>query len=418
MDGERTATEAGIVSELALDTLGTDPLNAYSRLRARGTLVRAALPGVGTRWIAARYDHVKAVISDARLVNNIANVPGLGIREPIDRVRVAAGVPANYLQYLRAGLPGLDGTDHIRLRTLVSAAFTPRRIGAMRSRIENITNTLLGQLPNRAEQGVVDLLRHFAYPLPLTTICELVGVPEPDRDQWRGWSASLSSGTGGKALRMMVDYTYALIDQRRATPADDLISRLTRTQDEAQDRLSDTELVSLIVSLVVAGHETTAHLILNSVVALLAHPAQAQLVRNGDAPPEGAVDELMRWCSPVHVAFTRYARENMEIYGATVRKGEAVMPIIASANEDPEVFPDPEQLDVTRPQRPGRATHLGFGYGPHFCLGASLARLEVEIAVPELLRRYPTMALLVPPEVSEKVSARGAKRLTELSATL
>lgn len=373
-----------------------DPFTAYSRVREQGGLARGVIPGVPPVWLATRYDDVKVVMGDARFVNDVANVPGMDAPNVTEQIWLAAGIPEEYLVYLRAGISDADGADHARLRKLVTRAFTAKRVAELRPRVEEITERLLDELP---DDDSVDLLAHFAYPLPIIVICELVGIPEQDRPRWRAWSAALARGMGpgmGEAMRGLIDHVGDLIELRRAEPAEDLLSALVRAQDD--DRLSDVELVTLVLSLVVAGHETTAHLIANGTAALLTHPDQLKLVREDSSLLPKAVHELMRWCGPALGTRLRYATEDIDVGGTLVRKGEAVMPVLAGANHDPRAYERADRLDITRDPDRRRETHVGFGHGPHYCLGAALARQEAEVAFGALLRRFPDLALAVDPD--------------------
>ncbi|GAA4536339.1 cytochrome P450 family protein [Amycolatopsis samaneae] len=374
-----------------------DPFTAYSRIRERDGLAKALIPGVEPMWLVTRYDEVKLVMGDPRFVSAASAVPGApDLREQLWH---AVGIPEELFGYLKGGISEVDGAGHARLRGLVTRAFTVRRVRELRPRIAELTERLLDELAGHATDGVVDLLRHFAYPLPIAVICELVGIPEEDRPRWREWSAAMAVGAGpgmAGALTSMVDHLRVLIEFRRHRPGDDLLSGLIRAQAEDGDRLSDTEMIALVQNLVVAGHETTAHLIANGTAALLTHPDQLALLRAEPARWPKAVHELMRWCGPGLGTRMRYAAEDVEIGGTLVRRGEGVLPVLAGANYDPRMFADPERLDVTRD--PGRAeTHVGFGAGPHYCLGAALARQEAEIAFEALFRRYPGLRLAVEP---------------------
>lgn len=411
-------SEAVQTVDLTGRALGLDPFRTYSRIRERGTLARGVVPGADAAWMVLGHDDVKAVLHDSRLVTNVAYVPGAAPSTHDDRVRRAGGVPQSYLKYMRGGVPGLEGSDHARIRGSVSGAFTPRRVAALRPRIERIAEALLDRLPDIAEDGVVDVLRHFAYPLPLTVICEMVGVPEGDRMRWREWSASLSTGAGGDALRHMADHIHDLIERRRFAPGDDLISQLLNVQESDPPALTDTEIVSLVIALLIAGHETTAHLISNGTLALLTHPDQLDLFRRHQALRSGAVHELLRLSSPVLGAFARYATEELTIAGTSVHKGEVVLPILAAANHDPRMFSHPEELDISRVAERKRETHLAFGHGRHYCLGAALAHLEGEVAFGILLRRFPNLTLAVGQQDLERVSVRGSWRLRTLPVRL
>jgi cytochrome P450 len=327
------------------------------------------------------------------------------------------GIPDHCLAYMRT-MSEMDGPEHARLRRLVSPAFTPRRAAEFRPRIEPIVERLLDALPEHTEDGSVDLLAHFARPLPIDLICELVGIPEPDRPRWREYGAAVARGMGpafNAAIPGIIEDAKAAVARRLTEPADDLVSDLLRIQEEDGDRLSDTELVTLVFHLVLAG-QTPTNLIANGVEALLTHPSQLAALRADPALAPRAVDELLRWCGPQLLATPRYAREDVEIGGVLVRKGEPATVAIVSANHDPRAFPDADRLDITRPA--GQAAHLGFSHGPHFCLGASLARVETEVALTALLRRYPHLALAVAPDDLQRAPDGGTWRLAALPVTL
>lgn len=261
------------------------PSQAYAVIREQGTLASAEVPGVGQVWVVARYDDVKTVLSDPRVVKNPANVPDVEVHDLSRALHAAMGISEEYRPYFTSTLTQLDAPEHTRLRKLVSRAFTARRITALRPRVERIAEDLLDELPGHAENGVVDLLKHFAYPLPVTVIGELVGVPRSDRAMWKELSGSLlttmsSGGERGEdgdinhALRRIIDYCHELIERRRQEPTNDLTTALVQAQEEDGDRLTTVEMVQLIFALVSAGHETTANLIGNGTVALLTHSDQ------------------------------------------------------------------------------------------------------------------------------------------------
>ncbi|MFC4588686.1 cytochrome P450 family protein [Sphaerisporangium corydalis] len=399
-----------------------DPFGGYARMREQAPLVRGSFFGRGTPiWLVTRYDDVKMVLGDPRFVNNPANVPGLDIENIREKEIEARGIPREYAQYVLDSVLDADGADHIRLRKLVSRTFTARRVAELRPRVEQITEGLLDRLAGTADDGVVDLMEHFAYPLPITVICELVGIPEQDRAQWREWGkalVTLQSGGMADALRDMVGHIHELIERRRVAPTADLLSGLIRTHDEDGDRLSDTEMVTLVLTLILAGHETTAHLIGNGTAALLTHPDQLALLRKDPGMMRGAVHELMRWCGPVQATRLRYAARDVEVGGMPVAKGEAVMAVLVGANHDPREFDHPERLDITREPDGRRENHVGFGHGLHYCLGAALARQEGEVAFEALLRRFPDLALAVRPEELERQMMPGSWRLARLPLRL
>ncbi|MFC7381682.1 cytochrome P450 family protein [Sphaerisporangium rhizosphaerae] len=413
-----TSAGAGDAVDLMDFELMRDPFRGYARLRERAPLVRGTFFGRGTPiWLVTRYADVKTVLGDPRFVNDPANVPGMDVGDIRERELAARGIPEEYAPYILDSVLDADGADHLRLRRLVSRTFTARRVLELRPRVQEITESLLDRLEGLGRHGAVDLMEHFAYPLPITVICELVGIPEQDRPQWREWGkalVALEAGGMAGALRDMVEHIHTLIERRRAAPTADLLTGLIRTHDEGGDRLGDTEMVTLVLTLVLAGHETTAHLIGNGVAALLTHPEQLALLRGDPGLMPRAVHELMRWCGPVQGTRLRYAAEDVEIGGMPVRKGEAVMAVLVGGNYDPRVFDDPERLDVTREPDGRRETHVGFGHGLHYCLGAALARQEAEVAFAGLLRRFPGMALAVAAEDLERQPMPGSWRLARL----
>ncbi|WP_405143941.1 cytochrome P450 [Sphaerisporangium sp. NBC_01403] len=415
------STMAATVNMMDLELM-RDPFGGYSRMREQAPLARGSFFGRGTGiWLVTRYDDVKMVLGDPRFVNNPANVPGLDIENIREKEMEARGIPKEYAQYVLDSVLDADGADHIRLRKLVSRTFTARRVAELRPRVEEITEDLLDRLAGTAEGGVVELMEHFSYPLPITVICELVGIPEEDRAQWREWGkalVTLQAGGMATALRDMITHIHELIERRRAAPTGDLLSGLIRTHDEDGDRLSDTEMVTLVLTLVLAGHETTAHLIGNGTAALLTHREQLDLLRKDPGLMPRAVHELMRWCGPVQATRLRYAAEDVEIGGMPVRKGEAVMAVLVGANYDPREFDHPERLDITREPDGRRENHVGFGHGLHYCLGAALARQEGEVAFEALLRRFPDLALAVDPSELERQPMPGSWRLARLPLKL
>ncbi|MEV0276976.1 cytochrome P450 [Streptomyces sp. NPDC050610] len=380
-----------------------DPFTAYGRARERSPLARLRAPGIGTMWAVTRYEAAKALLADPRFEINA-------------RSFLRPDVPEHCLAYMRT-MSELDGPEHSRQRRLVSPAFTVRRAAEFRPRIEPIVERLLDSLPEHAENGSVDLLRHFTRPLPIDVICESVGIPGPDRPRWRAYGATIAAGSGqgfGEAVPGIMEGAKAAIARRRADPGDDLLSDLIRAQAEDGDRLSETELVTMVWHLVLAG-QTPANLIANAVAVLLAHPEQLAAVRADPALMPRAVEELTRWCGPTLLSIPRYPREDVDLFGTPVGKGEPVTAVIAAVNRDPRAFADPDRLDLARPAGP--AGHLGFAHGPHFCLGASLARVQTEVALTALLRRFPNLAL-AGPSAAQRAVDPGTWRLAELRVTL
>jgi cytochrome P450 PksS len=301
-------------------------------------------------------------------------------------------IPAMF-KPLERNMLDVDEPDHPRLRGLVSQAFTPRLVDKMRDRIQALTDELLDAVQTK---GRMDLIRDYALPLPTTIIAEMLGAPARDRHRFHRWTSVLISSTPttwGKLkmlppLWALLRYIRKLVRLRRTSPQDDLVSALVNAR-ESGDRLSEDEMLAMILLLLVAGHETTVNLIGNGVLALLEHPEQMERLRSDPTLIRSAVEELLRYDASVPIASERYAREDLAIAGVAIRRGELVYAVIGSANRDERKFDHPEALDLAREPNP----HLSFGNGPHYCLGAPLARLEGQIAINTLLRRLPELRL-------------------------
>ena len=304
----------------------------------------------------------------------------------------------------------IDGPEHRRLRGLVSKAFTPRRVEQLRPRLEQMVEELLDRA---GEAGEMEVVRDLAHPLPVNAIAELMGVPADDRDFFRGCSQDLVQlldplqGRGGaepmrRASHALFDYFRPLLAARRESPRDDLLSAMLAAEQDG-DTLDELDLLSLSALLLVAGHETTSNLIASGVVTLLRHPDERKRLQDDPGLLKSAVDELLRFESPIQ--FTdRAAREDCEIGGQRIRRGQLVGAVIGAANRDPERFPDPDRLDLGRTDN----HHLAFGQGSHFCLGSQLAKLEAEVALGALLRRFPDFdGLPDPPEWRRSMIIRG-----------
>jgi cytochrome P450 PksS len=367
-----------------------DPYPFYARLRAEAPVARVTLPDRQTAWLVTRYDDVAAALKDERLVKDRSRA-----LSP-DQARRQPWVPGLFRPLMRNMLD-LDPPDHTRLRALVHRAFTPRLVEQMRGRIQALADELLDAVERR---GRMDLVRDYALPIPTTIIAEMLGVPAGDRHRFHRWSRAIvsSSPSGWGMLRAVpsviafLRYIRRLIAARRAAPGDDLLGALVRAE-EAGERLSEDELVAMVFLLLVAGHETTVNLIGNGVLALLEHPDQMTRLRHDPELIKPAVEELLRYASPLETATERFAREDVIIAGVTVPRGALVYAALASANRDEREFPDADALDILR--EPNR--HLAFGLGPHYCVGASLARLEGQVAIGTLLRRAPDLRLAVAP---------------------
>jgi cytochrome P450 len=357
----------------------SDPYSVHARLRAEHPATQVIMPGGTPAWLITGYAQARAALTDPRL----RKMPK-GYRPDPDSLFAA----------LDLHMLNSDPPDHERLRKLVNKAFTARRVEQLRPRITVITEALLDDMSMRQE---VDLLAAFAFPLPVTVICELLGVPVADRDQFRAWSATIvsetvSSDVAQAHLTVMMSYFRDLVAARRREPADDLLSALISARDEG-DRLSENELLSMAWLLLVAGHETTVNLIGGGVLALLQHPGELVRLRADPALLGGAVEELLRYVSPVNDATFRFTAEPVDLGEVHIGAGEVVLVSLAGANRDPSRYAGPEDLDVGRDS----TGHLAFGHGIHYCVGAPLARLEAEIAFGALLRRFGSITLAVPP---------------------
>ena len=369
-----------------------NPFPFYAQLRAEAPVYPLTVPVRGKAWYVTRYADVLALVKDERFVKDTRNVR---VGEQAAR---AEWMPP-FMRPIARNMLSLDGDDHDRLRGLVHKAFTPRMIDEMRERVEILANHLLDEV---TEKGRMDLIEDYALPIPTTVIAQMLGVPVEDRHKFHRWSKAVVAGGSGSifgALGMIpklyafVRYIRGLIKQRRANPQDDLITALVEAH-ESNDQLSEDELVGMIFLMLVAGHETTVNLIGNGTLALLEHPDQLALLRDNPSLVKSAVEELLRFTSPVETADERYAREDVTIEGVTIPQGALVYGVIASANRDPEQFENPDVLDITRENN----KHLAFGQGVHYCLGAPLARLEGQIAFNTLLRRLPDLRLAAPVE--------------------
>ncbi len=392
---------------LASPQFKADPFGFYARLRATAPVHRVTLPGKRSAWLVTRYDDVVAILKDERLAKDPLNALS-------DDQRAKQPWLPGFLKPLSRNMLDLDGADHARLRALVHKAFTLRLIEQLRGRIQTLADDLLSAVPDKSR---LDLIRDYALPLPITIISDLLGVPQADRQQFGRWSRRIVAVTASPldlplvlpAIWQFMRFVRRLCAIRRADPQDDLLSALLHAE-EAGDTLSEDELLAMVVLILIAGHETTVNLIGNGTLALLEDPEQQALLRGNPALSKSAVEELLRFTSPVELATERYAREPITIAGTTIPRGEQVLAVLASANRDERYFVQPGLLDLTR--QPNR--HLAFGQGSHYCLGAPLARLEGQIAFNTLLRRAPNLRLTVPPDAlrwRRGMFLRGLERL-------
>lgn len=359
-----------------------DPQSTWRALRESGPVYRSRAFGT---FLCTRYDDVVHVLRDPHFSTDRSGVPAMRLVE-----RMVRGDP-DFAGLLERNLLTIDGADHRRLRGLVSKAFTPRRVERLRGRLEETVDALMDAV---AESGEMEAVRDLAHPLPVIAIAELLGVPAEDRDRFRAWSSALVQlldpfqGRGGAAPMIqstheIFDYFRPLLAARRAEPRDDLLSAMIAAEQDGE-RLDEVDLLALSSLLLVAGHETTTNLIGNAVLLMLRFPEERKRLQDDLGLLPSAIDECLRYESPIQLT-DRAVVEDTELAGQPLRRNQMVAVVLAAANRDPEHFPEPDRFDVGRRDN----HHLAFGLGSHFCLGSQLARLEAEVALGGLLRRFP-----------------------------
>jgi cytochrome P450 len=363
------------------------------------------MPNGVPAWLVSGYPEARALLADPRLVK-VGSAITTHIRGLLPEL-----APALVSHMLQA-----SGADHTRLRGLVAPAFSRRRMDLLAPRVQQITDGLLDAIGD-AER--TELIAGFAYPLPITVIGELLGIPEADRAAFRGWSVTMTEGQSADpddfvaAGRAWVGYIRRLIADKRRRPGEDITSDLIAAQAAGQ-QLSEDELSSMIFALLLAGHETTVNLIASGTLALLTHPEQADRLRAHPELIETAVEELLRFTSPLRMALPLRTCEPIEVDGVRIDTGELIVPALLDANRDARHTPDPDTVDVGREHN----RHLALGHGVHHCLGAPLARLEGRIALGTLLRRFPRLRLAVPPDELSWRPSYAFNALTELPVRL
>lgn len=385
-----------------------NPYPVYARLRREAPVYRTTvafwLPAI---WIVTRYDDVVRILKDPRFSK--------------DYLRAHPWIPSSMRTMFR-NLLSIDPPDHTRLRSLVQKAFTPGLIEGLRPRIQGICDDLL----DRAGVGqAMELIEAYALPVPLTIISDLLGVPLKDRRRFGPWTKKVAAASTSAsvvdflralpALARLSSYIRGLVTLRRASPQDDLMTALVRAE-QSGDRLTEDEIVSMVALLLLAGHETTVHLIASGALTLMQYPRQRIRMQESPERRASAIDEILRYTSPVEFATPRVTLEDVTIGSVTIPRGELVAVSLGSANHDESQFPDPETFDIAR--EPNR--HVAFGMGSHFCLGAALARLEGEIALTTLFRRFPDLHLAMPPESlrwRNSLALRGLEALPVKSVT-
>ena len=381
--------ESGVAYDLLSPQLRQDPYPIYRELRSKDPVHRMRLVKA---WALTRYEDVEAVLRDHKRFCSG------------DRVLVKT-IPLSLLD--------MDAPEHTRVRALVAKAFAPKAVGQLRGRIQEITDRLLDEVAGKRRFDVIGAL---GYPLPITVIAEMLGVRSEDMGVFERWSNTLALTVdpmlGGKqvqaieqAAEQVSAYFEGIIAERRLEPRDDMVTALMMAE-EAGERLTHEEMLAVMRLILVAGNETTRNLIGNGVLALLRNPEQLQRLREDRGLLDSAVDELLRYDSPVQLD-GRGAREDVEVGGKRIRAGDVVISVLGAANRDPEAFDDPESLDIGRRGN----SHLSFGRGVHYCLGGPLAIMETRMALAGLLDRYASMRLAVEPEYREGVALRGVDQL-------
>jgi cytochrome P450 len=399
----------------------------YAAMREQGPVARVDLPSGDAIWLVTRYPEAIELLKDDE---RFANDPESALSEEEyaqlfqqaveDLTPEQQEMAAQTDEILSRNLLAVDPPDHSRLRRLVAIPFTPKFIEGLRPRIQDIANSLLDAVQARADETgrrEMELIDDFAYPLPLTVISEMLGIPAADREKFREWSQAAVSFTPTDPANPQVTakliefiaYLRRLVVAKHANPEDDLLSGLVLAEAEG-DKLSENELLSMIFLLIVAGHETTVNLIGNGTLALFEHPEQLTRLRENPDLLKPAIEEMLRYYGPVEMSLTRWVREDTELAGVSLRRGEQIVALLASDNHDGEQFPDSETFDISR--APNR--HLAFGTGIHTCLGATLARLEGEVAFATLLSRMPDLALAVPSDEVQWRDGTFLRGLTQL----
>jgi cytochrome P450 len=404
-----SSEQASPLLSLLTPDVRDDPFPVYRALHENQPIVDTGQ----NVWILSRYDDCHAALRDSRL-----SVEPRSSSTYHDFLELSGRAGSPLQELIEELMLFRDPPDHTRLRGLVQKAFSPRRIEQMRPRVETVAHRLLDEL---APRGEMELMADFAYPLPIVVIAEMLGIPSEDQDRFKGWAGELAltlepviapdvRERAESALDAFTEYLEPLFEERRRDPSDDLLTALVEAEDEG-DRLSEEELISNVLLLLIAGHETTQNLIGNGLYALLRYPDQLALLRDHADDSEfarGAVEELLRYDGSVQLT-ARIALEDVEYGGHRIPKGGRLLLLLGAANRDPERFEDPDRLDVTRADR----GHLSFSGGPHYCLGNALARLEGEVALAALAGRLPDLELARDerPRYRDTVTLRGLQAL-------
>jgi cytochrome P450 len=407
-----------VLERLAQDFMH-DPFDLFARLRKEGAPREVVMPHGVKVWMVTRYDDVRALLTDPRVSKDGRRVDEMFTRHSVEPVAEAGKEPGGSTGFdddLAAHMANSDPPRHTRLRRLVSKAFTAQRMEGLRPRIQELADELLDAMAGRRE---VDLVGAYAMPLPIALIFDLMGVPHRDRHAFWGWATRLV-GAGhdpeevADACRQLTDYANSLIDTKREQPDDALISALVRVTDEDGDRLARSELVAMIFILVVAGSETPANQLGNAVYRLLTNPGELAKLRADPSLMPAAVEELMRHDGAIGAATFRFSVHDIPVGDVVIPAGEIIVLSLASANRDDAHFPDADRLDLERRPVGG----LAFGHGLHYCIGAPLARLTMQIGLSRLITRYPGIRLTAPAERLRWKNSTLVHGLVELPVSL
>ncbi|MEU9986836.1 cytochrome P450 [Streptomyces sp. NPDC048045] len=388
-----------------------DPAGGYGRVREQGPVVRGWLSDTQPVWLITRYDDVREGLRDPRFVNTPQAVKGHTGEDPRRVLVDMLGLPDEVRKYFLVSALDIDPPDHTRLRAAVGRAFTARRMQALRPRVERLSAELLEGLHRGSPDGVLELVDGYAYPLAVTIVCELTGVPEEDRAVFRRWGddiLTMEPRRLAESSPAVIETVLRLLERRRREPGDDLLTTLAAAGHDEKFRLTEEEAVAMVLNVVMAGYDNTAQLLVNAVAALLTHPGQLRLLRDDPALMPHAVDEFIRWCGPDIMVRMRIAAEDVDVHGTTVRKGDCVQLVLVSANRDSRRYADPDRLDIMRRPQEGTEGHIGFGHGIHYCVGAGLSRLQCEIALTTLLARLPGLRLADGPGSLRRTVVPGA----------
>jgi cytochrome P450 len=357
-----------------------DPHALYQRLRLDGSAFPVILPNDWPGWIVTSYEDARHLLADSRVSKDVTRAVRL----------FPPGTAGGYASEMATHMLNSDPPEHTRLRRIVGKVFTSRAVEGLRPRIEQATADLLDAFP---AGETVDLLDAYALPLPITVICELLGVPDADQQDVRRWTLPFitmaTAQEKAEGNRLLAAYLTRLIGNKKANPASDLLSELIHASDDNGRGLSPSETLSMVFLLLIAGFETTVNLISNGVLALLSHPGQLALLRSDPSLLPSTVEEILRFDGPVNLATLRHTTEPVHAGQAKIPADQLVHVSLLAANRDGHRFPDPDTFDITRPS----AGHVAFGHGIHHCLGAPLARLEGQIAIGALFSRFPDIAL-------------------------